>query len=164
MAYKSQLSTDELSCKRAFLTRGREFSTDGEKAFTQLQGSTITRNLRYISLCVVHREGRFLALTWSPLSLVVQLLQGLPLITNTFCSVFIFFFFFCFPTFRITRWHQRVANSFCQFERTFHTHGYDEINRPKWRFNYRESWVLHTARFLGTLVHEEPGQASLIIY
>lgn len=96
MAYKSQLSTDELSCKRAFLTRGREFSTDGEKAFTQLQGSTITRNLRYISLCVVHREGRFLALTWSPLSLVVQLLQGLPLITNTFCSVFIFFFFFFF--------------------------------------------------------------------
>lgn len=84
------------------------------------------------------------------------------------CSVFIFFFFFFFffyfPTFRIARWHQRVANSFCQFERTFHTHGNDEINRPKWRFNYRESWVLHAARFLGTLVHEEPGQTSLIIY
>lgn len=170
MAYKSQLSTDELSCNAAFLTRGGEFSTDGEKAFTQLEGSTITRNLRYIFLCSAQRGTDV-----SPsVNMVAFVTCRLAFTRTAFnyehvpCSVFIFFFFFFFffyfSTFRIARWHQRVANSFCQFERTFHTHGNDEINRPKWRFNYRESWVLHAARFLGTLVHEEPGQTSLIIY
>lgn len=98
MAYKSQLSTDELSCNAAFLTRGGEFSTDGEKTFTQLEGSTITRNLRYIFLCSAQRGTDV-----SPsVNMVAFVTCRLAFTRTAFnyehvpCSVFIFFFFFSF--------------------------------------------------------------------
>ena len=52
------------------------------------------------------------------------------------------FFHLLFFMLRIARWHQRPANS----SRRVRTNGLtptatDEINRPEWRFNYRESWV-----------------------